>query len=135
LQQTDCHIFGPYESSHPSHFVSVHQTCLSDPRSRFSVQSEKIQKKRFTMANKSYLTPYFCLYLKLYLTIGVSIAGCERSFSMFKFIKYYLRSTMGESRLSTLAILSFESEFIEKLDFGDIIYNFASTKAQRAQLE
>jgi len=34
-----------------------------------------------------------------------------------------------------LAILSFESEFIEKLDFGDIIYNFASTKARRAQLE
>jgi len=54
---------------------------------------------------------------------------------MFKLIKYYLRSTMGESRLSALAILSFESEFSEKLDFGDIIYNFASTKARRAQLE
>jgi len=35
-------------------------------------------------------------YLKLYLTIGVSIASCERSFSMFKLIKYYLRSTMGK---------------------------------------
>jgi len=54
---------------------------------------------------------------------------------MFKLIKYYLRSTIGESQLSTLAILSFESEFIEKLDFGNIISDFASTKARRVQLE
>ena len=82
-----------------------------------------------------HLTPYLCLYLKLYLTIGVSIASCKRSFSMFKLIKYYLRSTMGESRLLILAILSFESEFVEKLDFGDIICDFASIKARRVQLE
>ena len=54
---------------------------------------------------------------------------------MFELVKYYLPSTMGESRLSTLAIISFESEFIEKFDFGDIIYDFSSTKARRAQLE
>jgi len=41
----------------------------------------------------------------------------------------------GRKSVIDLAILSFESEFIEKLDFGDIIYNFASTKARRAQLE
>jgi len=35
---------------------------------------------------------------------------------------------MGESRLSALAILSIENEFIEKLDFGDIISDFASSK-------
>ena len=54
---------------------------------------------------------------------------------MFKLIKNYLRSTIGESQLSTMAILSFESEFIEKLDFGHIISDFASTKARRVQLE
>jgi len=42
---------------------------------------------------------------------------------------------IGESRLSTLAILSFESKFIEKLDVGNIISDFASTKARRVQLE
>jgi len=42
---------------------------------------------------------------------------------------------MSESQLSALAILSIESEFIEKLDFGDIIFDFSSSKARRGQLE
>ena len=66
-------------------------------------------------------TPYLCLCLKLYLTIGVSTACCDRSFSKLKLRKYYLRSTMGESRLLGLAILSMESQFIKKLDFGDTV--------------
>jgi len=36
---------------------------------------------------------------------------------------------MGKNRLLVLAILSIESEFIEKLDFGDIISDFASSMA------
>ena len=56
-------------------------------------------------------TPYLCLCLKLCLTIGVSIASCERSFSKFKMIKSNLRSTMNDERLSALSILSIESTF------------------------
>jgi len=59
----------------------------------------------------------------------------QEEFSKLKLIKSYVRSTMGESRLSALAILSIESEFIEKLDFGDIIFDFVSSKARRGQLE
>ena len=55
-------------------------------------------------------TPYLCLCLKLYLTVGVSIASCERSFSKFKMIKSYLRSTMSDDRLSALSILSIEKD-------------------------
>ena len=71
--------------------------------------------------------------LKLYLTVAVSIASCERSFSKFKLIKSYLRSTMGESRLSVLAILSIESDLVETLSFDDIISEFASMKARRIE--
>jgi len=35
---------------------------------------------------------------------------------------------MGENRVSALAILSIITEFVEKLDFGDIISDFASSK-------
>ena len=45
-------------------------------------------------------TPCLCLCLKLYITIGVSIASCERSFSELKMIKSYLRSTLSDDRLS-----------------------------------
>ena len=43
-----------------------------------------------------------------FLTICVSVASCERSFSKLKLIKSYLRSTMAQARLSSLAILSIE---------------------------
>ena len=78
-------------------------------------------------------TPYLFLCLKLYLTVAVSIASCERSFSKLKLIKSYLRSTIGESRLSALAILSNKSDFVEMLSFEDMISEFASVKAPRIQ--
>ena len=71
--------------------------------------------------------------LKLYLSVAVSITSCERSFSKLKLIKSYLRSTMGESRLSALSILSIKSDLVETLSFDDIISEFASIKAQRIQ--
>ena len=69
--------------------------------------------------------------LKLYLTAAVSIASCERSFSKLKLIKSYLRSTVGESRLSALSILPIESDLVETLFFDNIIFEFASMKARR----
>lgn len=47
---------------------------------------------------------------RLLLTIPVTIANYERSFSKLKFIKMYLRSTMTNQRLNSLAILSVENE-------------------------
>ena len=78
-------------------------------------------------------TPYLFLCLKLYLTVAVSIASCERSFSKLKLIKCYLKSIMGESKLSALAILSIESDFVEMLSFENIILEFVSVKARRIQ--
>ena len=78
-------------------------------------------------------TPYLFMSLKLYLTIAVSIASCERSFSKLKLIKSYLKSTMGESRESALSILSIESDLVETLSFDDIFSEFASMKARRIQ--
>ena len=78
-------------------------------------------------------TPFLYLCLKLYLTVAVFIASCERSFSKLQLIKSYLRSTMGESRLSALAILPIESDFVEMLSFEYIISKFVSIKARRIQ--
>ena len=80
-------------------------------------------------------TSYLFLCLKLYLTVAVSIASCKRSFSKLKLIKSYLRSIMGESKLSVLAILSIENDFVEMLSFKDIISEFVSVKARRIQFE
>ena len=45
---------------------------------------------------------------RIMLTIPVSVASAERSFSKLKLIKSYLRSSMCQERLSGLAILSVE---------------------------
>ena len=46
----------------------------------------------------------YIVYRKL-LTISVTVAFVERSFSKLKLIKSYLRSTMSQKRLSGLVIL------------------------------
>jgi len=52
--------------------------------------------------------PNFCIALRTLLTILVTVASGERSFSKLKLIKTYLRSSMGQERLNNLAILSIE---------------------------
>jgi hypothetical protein len=65
------------------------------------------------------------------LTIPVTVASAERSFSKLKLIKSYLRSTMSQERLNGLAILSIEKNMLENLEYKNLISNFASQKARR----
>ena len=60
------------------------------------------------------------------LTIAVSSAECERSFSALKRIKTYLRSTMTEQRLTDLAILSIEKELANDISLDDVVDLFAA---------
>lgn len=69
----------------------------------------------------------------LFLTIPVSVASAERSFSKLKLIKNYLRSTMLEERLSGMALLSIESERAHELNIDSMIDTFANNKARRRQ--
>ncbi|KAL4084141.1 hypothetical protein QTP88_027976 [Uroleucon formosanum] len=71
--------------------------------------------------------------LRIFLTMPVTTATCERSFSKLKLIKNYLRSTMGQERLSNLAILSIEQEIASKIDYTSIIEEFASKKARKVK--
>lgn len=78
--------------------------------------------------------PNLTLALRFYLTICVSVASCERSFSKLKLIKTYLRSTMSQSRLSNLAILSIENKSAHRISFEDVINDFANAKVRKQQL-
>jgi hypothetical protein len=59
------------------------------------------------------------------LTIPVTVASSERSFSKFKLINTYMWSTMTQERLSSLTILYTENSVAQNLDFDDIISSFA----------
>ena len=72
------------------------------------------------------ITTYFLL-----LTIPVSIASCERSFSKLKLINNYIHSTMSQMRLTGLSLLSIEQEIARSLSLNNIIDQFASVKARK----
>ena len=74
---------------------------------------------------KSSYPTLFNLY-KIILTIGVSSAECERSFSTLKRVKSYLRSTMTEQRLTDISVLSIEREISKSLSLDDVLTNFAT---------
>ncbi|XP_031755183.1 uncharacterized protein LOC116409794 [Xenopus tropicalis] len=72
-----------------------------------------------------------CVALRIFITLPLSVAEGERAFSKLSLIKNYLRSTMNEQRLNSLAMLSIEHELANKLDFKELIKDFARSKVRR----
>ena len=79
--------------------------------------------------------PNLSILYKIYLTLPVTSATAERSFSRMKLIKSYLRSTMSNERLSGLALLSIERELADNIDFDSTINRFASLKLRRKKFK
>jgi hypothetical protein len=75
--------------------------------------------------------PNISIALRIILTIPVTSASAERSFSKLKLIKTYLRNTMTQNKLSGLAMLSIENEMATELDFDSIIDAFAAKKSRK----
>ena len=80
------------------------------------------------------LYPNIVIALKLLLTIPVSVASAERSFSKLKIIKNYHRSTMTQDRLNDLAIISIEKDIAKEIDPRKIIQQFTSIKARKINI-
>ena len=77
-------------------------------------------------------SPVLLKLLQLSLTFGVGSAGCERSFSSLGRIKTKLRSTMGEERLTNIALLSIERELSGGLDLETVIVRFSGVDEGRS---
>ena len=67
----------------------------------------------------------------LFVTIPVTVATAERSFSKLKLIKTYLRSAISQERLDNLAVLSIENTEAKAIDKTNLIRNFACLNARR----
>ncbi|XP_066989238.1 zinc finger MYM-type protein 1-like [Macrobrachium rosenbergii] len=78
--------------------------------------------------------PNLRVALQILLTIAVSIASCERSFSKLKLILSHLRTSMGQERLSALTVLSVEQEIANKINFDDVRDRSAAVKARKIKL-
>ena len=63
--------------------------------------------------------------LILFLTLPVTVATAERSFSKFKLIKKHLRNSMGQSRLSGLSLLAIKAAHDKSMNINELIDEFA----------
>ena len=97
------------------------------------LKSAKKMASFLIIENASLATSYLdvCTAYMMYLTVTVTVATAERSFSKLKLIKNFLRSSMSQGRLSGLSLLSIEHERAKTLDFRKAIKQFASAKARR----
>ena len=75
--------------------------------------------------------PQLLKLLILFLTIPVTVATAERSFSKLKIIKSYLRSSMSQERLDGLAMLAIEKSAITPDIEERIIKDFLQRNARR----
>ncbi|KAL6560427.1 hypothetical protein OROGR_003986 [Orobanche gracilis] len=78
--------------------------------------------------------PNAIIAYRILLTIPVTVASAERSFSKLKLLKSYLRSTMSQERLNGLAMIAIENGILKSIDYEELVTNFASKNARRASL-
>ncbi|KAL0394347.1 UNVERIFIED_CONTAM: hypothetical protein Slati_4400900 [Sesamum latifolium] len=68
---------------------------------------------------------------RILLTVPMTVASAEQSFSKLKLLKTYLRSSMSQERLNGLAILCIEKDMLGKIDVDSMIDDFTSRNARR----
>ncbi|KAK9674251.1 hypothetical protein RND81_12G221200 [Saponaria officinalis] len=71
---------------------------------------------------------------RILLTIPVTVASAERSFSKLKLLKSYLRSTMSQERLNGLAMIAIENNLLDTVTYDELIDDFAAKNARRAAI-
>ena len=67
----------------------------------------------------NYLFPNICVTLRIFLTLPVTVASGERSFSKLVYVKNKLRNSSTQDRMVALSLLSIESELAREIDFND----------------
>jgi hypothetical protein len=75
--------------------------------------------------------PNASIAYQILLTIPVTVASAERSFSKLKLLRNCLRSTMLQERLNGLAMCSIEKDILDTIDLDSTLEDFASKSAQR----
>lgn len=105
----------------------VARNCIKSELSDWDINEiQKIMKKE-TFPNVFKL-------MQIALTIPVSSATCERSFSTMRRIKNWLRSRMSQDRFSNLSLINIESEMVGNLNLDDVLKQFVKQKNRKLDL-
>jgi hypothetical protein len=72
--------------------------------------------------------------VRLMLTAPVTVASNERSFSQLKFVKNKLRTSMNDSRLTGLMLLTCEKDLTDTLDLEKVAKEWSLLKKRRVRI-
>ncbi|CAI6363959.1 unnamed protein product [Macrosiphum euphorbiae] len=105
--------------------ITVLQRRLNDTETNPRIVLEYICENQFVE-----LLPNTYTSLRILLTLYVTAATGERSFSKLKIIKNYLRSQMSQDRLVGLAMISIEKELAYNMDMEEVVPNAKPRKVK-----
>lgn len=77
-------------------------------------------------ATLSQMLPELTKVVRLILTVPVTTCTAERAFSGLRRLKTYLRSTMTQTRLNTIAVLNCHRSYLEAIDIDTVLDEFIS---------
>lgn len=102
----------------------------------FKHQSDIIQTKK-TVTDLYFqcdpqIYPIISKLLQIFITLPVTTATGERSFSTLRRLKTYLRNTMGQNRLNSLALLNIHRDI--EVNTNDIINEMSKSSNKRLKL-
>jgi hypothetical protein len=69
--------------------------------------------------------------MQIFLSMMITNASGERSFSKLKFIKNELRNRMTQPRLNNSSLMCTENDNLENIDFNGIIHDFVTSKCRK----
>ena len=102
----------------------IMKNCINKDDFEIDALVSEINKKIF---------PNLYMLLQVALTIPVSSASCERSFSVMRRIKTWLRNSMSNDRFSNLSLLHIERDLANNITSEEVLNIFAQ-KSRRLNL-
>jgi len=98
---------------------------------KYNLNDIKSIHEHFCCKNLKSVFPNILVLLTIFLTVPVTSCESERSFSVLKRLKSWLRSTMSQVRLTNLTIIHIHSRELMNLSVNSLIDIFASNKKRR----
>jgi hypothetical protein len=118
--------FIPCRSSLLRHLESLKELCDGDQSNLIDVfkKLREVHEKKLDVLFKDVI-----MLARIYMACPVTSVECERSFSVMRRLKTWLRRTTGQSRMNHELLLAIHSARAVSVD--DVIYDFVSLNEQR----
>ncbi len=124
---------GPLLSTYASFKIHPQLVTAEMDLLKCAIPSPITLEKRTNEVRKDQYPNYYRL-LQLALTLPVSSATSERSFSVMRRIRNWLRSAMSQDRFSDLSILHIENDLTANVSGEKIVNIYANRKKRRILL-